>query len=1286
MAKRYIDKSIEEQQAERAAGFSRRMANISDVGSDIYDKLSGIATGLAKEEVFGIPGLLGDLAEPATAIMNPVIYATNPEVRENLSEFQKDFGAVGLAKAAGVELSDEFLDEKGELRPEMVGRMLAPGALYVKGASLLPKLSDGVQSLVRGLKDDGFFPAGGPQPATVSGPSYMTQAPDDAGPRSNVLMSESLGAGRSVSDESQKTADEIYDYVVGMETPDAISELLGQGAGEAATSFLQQARGSDELLDIVSPEVLRTVQARLRDDTQAVLADRLGIDIENLSFDTPVTVYRVGDIKKGEVQSYSLDPEIGKKELPGQRGGKKQSTVEYKVRAGDILAMPQASARGIKNLEESEVLIEGGRAQTPVQFEKEDMFVSPENPAVIESGASDQPMSGLSATGVYLPVRAALMNIDIPEGGIAANKLLEKLRGQPRAGSELRATGFADFLKGKGTEKLNRDQIDLVYNGLSPAPVIRTIMSEPYRYAGQDVSGTSFGYSGMQRQIGAEETELNYGVMLFGDEKNVVDGTATKTVSGHQYFDRHLPSTFGHVRFSIQTILDPETRQPIKVMLVEEIQSDLIRAFAGADRARKSVKSVDRIKKDLVKENPDLADDDAALTLMAESQREQELANVDGVVSRLLDNKDVYGPGEKLADATLDIHPDVAKYKQMSEQTKFAEDGDLILTNPVMQKIEERLDLGLKPTNLGYATSGKQIAENNKFFLLNGLHKAKTKEEAASILETLAARGVDIPPSRDPNKLQAEVNLNPQEILAERVKDLSEEAHDARAAAERDINRQSRPVGIMGQIKERLGGSVEDQLVEQTRELMVAKMAFSIKESKLDDLSRQIQRKNKDKLMEARQKNLDNEETYDFYDEPDLNSTSSLSLFDTRLLAPDARSQPSKKIRAKLKSDEVLSSIDETEFDGDIDDIARILSTELKILEETDPVFRGTAGRYDYGFAKTNAREGVLERLRSTNAADYMQLEHYKENVLNKVADAKENAPTPSDMVRQISKILDDEQGVGDLFRRRYNLDNDLTAMDIAANPQVLQENMLEAEDYISRPPFETQNDFNQFAMRAIASEAKKLEVDAVIVPSVEEMVMARAEHGTVAKGRNGVKQIEDFKKGMAQEKQVKAAIQKLRSMDKDKVLTTEDVADLGISDMSDLNLMRYGIPEKPAEFIAALENSYIDMGGGRVDHLRGHFQNYGESLNAALSNLQKQGFDVTELEALNARKPFVAGYTPLGEYAKQGAPELAKYRMIDLREGKKGADVAKKVPSLYNKGGHVDIRGGIGAMARSVM
>ncbi len=118
-----------------------------------------------------------------------------------------------------------------------------------------------------------------------------------------------------------------------------------------------------------------------------------------------------------------------------------------------------------------------------------------------------------------------------------------------------------------------------------------------------------------------------------------------------------------------------------------------------------------------------------------------------------------------------------------------------------------------------------------------------------------------------------------------------------------------------------------------------------------------------------------------------------------------------------------------------------------------------------------------------------------------------------------------------------------------------------------------------------------------------------------------------------------------------------------------------------------ALNSLTIDMGGGNVRMLRGHFQNYGDSLDASLSNLRKDGFDVSELDAFNVRQAVYSDrFTPLGEYAKRKKSELAKYRMIDLREGKKGADVAKKVPSLYNKGGHVDVRGGIGAMARSVM
>ena len=1080
--------------------------------------------GIIKEEIFGIPGLFGDLAEPASILSNPLLYGLSPKVRENVSEFQKDFGAVGLAKAAGVELSDDFLDDEGKLRPEMLGRLLAPGTLYVKAAALLPELSSGVQSLVRGLKDDGFFPANGPQPATVSGPSLMTQGPTDAGPRSNVFKSEAQ--------------------------------------------------------------------------------------------DTPT-------------------------------GGEKPL----------------------------------------VQAEKEDRFVSPENPAVVEKGPPETTtgasISGVSETGVYLPVKAALENIDIPAGGIAANKLLEKLRGQPRAGSELKATGFADFLKMRGNAKITKDEIDLVYDGMSPAPVIRTVMHEPFRYDGKDISGTSFGYD-MQRQIGARDTQNNYGVILFGDEKNKVGGKPTQTVSNHRYFEDLLPTTYGHVRFSIQEMLDPVTNKPIKALLVEEIQSDLIRAFAGANRAKKSVKSVDKIKKDLVEQNSKLADDDAALTLMAETQHEQQLASAETAAKRLLDNKAVYGPGEKLADATLDIHPDVSKYRSMQEKIDLAENGDKILTDPAMIKIENRLDIGLADESFDYD------AELNisKFILTNNLHAAKTEAEALDILTKMNARGVSLPKPHRRSRQQEEANLNAQEIAAERIRGIVGQITRFRERAVKDLKREranSDGSGIMSafqKLSDLMKAKItEDDIVKRTRDQIADTFAFTARGVATDKAALRIFNKNRDKLFEARQKDLEGNKTVDM----------DLSGVGRNTFESADTSDQVVRVREKLTEDEVLKAINAEDLDAEVDDVARLFMVDMQILNDADPVFRGVANRYDdFGRLKTYVREDILRKLGKPGVNRYTAAERNKELTLNRIAGAKESAPTKKEMVDQIDKILSDEQGIGDLFRRRYNLDNDVDAIRIAANPQMLSEQMLSASDYISRPPFETQNDFTQFAMRAIASEAKKLEVDAVIVPSVEEMVMARAEHRTVAEGPAGIKQIEDFKVGLAKEKEIRGAVQKLKSRGqewKKHVLTEDEIKELqklGTTAFEDLG---YGVPKTAGEAVDALNSLTIDMGTGRIDHLRGHFQNYGDSLDASLSNLRKDGFDITELDSFNVRKAVRSdGYTPLGEYARNGKPELAKYRMIDLREGKKGADVAKKVPSLYNKGGHVDVRGGIGAMARSVM
>ena len=123
-----------EQRALFAQGFKKRMGNLADVGDRIATDVPKIASGLVKEEIFGLPGLVGDLIVPAMSVKGPL--ALDPAVQKASEKFQEEFGASGLAKKAGVELSDEFLDAEGNLRPEMIGRLLAPGALYAKTAGL----------------------------------------------------------------------------------------------------------------------------------------------------------------------------------------------------------------------------------------------------------------------------------------------------------------------------------------------------------------------------------------------------------------------------------------------------------------------------------------------------------------------------------------------------------------------------------------------------------------------------------------------------------------------------------------------------------------------------------------------------------------------------------------------------------------------------------------------------------------------------------------------------------------------------------------------------------------------------------------------------------------------------------------------------------------------------------------------------------------------------------------------------------------------------------------------
>ena len=1143
MAKRYIDKSIEEQQAERAAGFSRRMANISDVGSDMYDTLSRMATGLAKEEVFGIPGLLGDLAEPATAIMNPVIYATNPEVRENLSEFQKDFGAVGLAKAAGVELSDEFLDESGELRPEMAGRMLAPGALYVKGASLLPKLSDGVQSLVRGLKNDGFFPAGGPQPATVSGPSFMTQAPDDAGPRSSVFLNENAGPTRGIGDNQPPS-------------------------------------------------------------------------------DKPL-----------------------------------------------------------------------------VQAEKDEMFVSPENPAVVNEKFSDEP--GMGTKGFYHPLIAAFENLDLPAGGIAANKLLAMLRGQPRAGTQIRSIGLDKILMQLGTNKISPDEVRFMVDAINPKMKTRVVMKDGGEYDGESLPQTYSMGDTMQRQEGAVDTQRNYGVLLFGDEHAFQNGKYMENV-GHNYFERQLPGFFGHVRFSLQEIPDPAGTGTLKALLVEEIQTDAVKLFNQKDRLEKS-----------------LPPEEAA------SQ-----------VQRLMGGATPYGPEEKLGDSFLNLSPEFNKFQDLQATRTLARNADEVLQGPLMNSIDEYLDGDLAQNSFKSGAASFQImADQRKFLLANGLHNAKTEAEFLATLKALQDKGVNLPIE----SALRERSLNAIELQEVRTTPLLDAWKTARAIATDTVKRRQKDIaektGIMGSLKRAFGGeNIEAELAEETRKKLVGSMSSALQLRSGRRAANNIHKRFSDDLLKARQKNIDPslkeskfETTEAFYNRvnmADTNLVPDTSTLDKSVSVNGVEGT----VRKVLHPTEVRSAFGARAKDADevVDLELEQLGMDLDALESADPVFAGAAENFGLQSTLTSKRrlfeDDILQNIGGEKGLRQTQVEKFRDNIFDDVAKAKENEPTTAEMSAAVTAVLENDL-LGPMFRKRFNLDETATAESIAnynaTDFDALAQQASALTVYANQPPFKDQNEFIQFAVRALPGEAKKLGADVVVFPKAEEFVASRKSETMTPV------ELERFKVALEKEEKLKDASRKLAKEYKDKEIGGVELEELGIMD----ELGELGIADKEQLDSLSLDESFFDStelagliknalkdqqdafmkltGGQRFGLMsmrktRGHLQNYGKSLDAALKKLNVPVQELDQLSAMNAdRSAFkpIGNYVPVFGSANEGVrPTVAvgqnkrkeidvpKYRMIDLREGKKGADVAKKVPSLYNKGGHVDIRGGIGAMARSVM
>jgi hypothetical protein len=396
----------------------------------------------------------------------------------------------------------------------------------------------------------------------------------------------------SPSDLGPLASDEIMDYVRQQETPDAIKDLVSTDASDAATYYLQYARGSDDILDTVSADTLGSIQAKLKADSDLFVADHLGMKVEDLTPDTPVTVYRVGDVKEGEVQSFSLDPNIGQRQLPGQRlrerrGQEKQSTVEYTVRAGDILAAPESTVPGISGLNEKEILIDGsnvrftGDLSGPMVKEAgSDEFVplekkvgapgtpGPEPAAINPLFNEAQPYSG-----DYSPLENVLIRskdvLGAGKKGFTGEQMVSRLKKAGIKDDELESSGIASFIK---ENKTNRRPVgDYLEHYQKNAPDIRMEIND------QEIAG------GTQRIVTLPPGRRGeYEELVFFDQK-VRDDPDLSPAATPYNVDHFRSDTLGPIGMArLDHIDDPITGG--RATIGGEYQSDLTTDLARQAR------------------------------------------------------------------------------------------------------------------------------------------------------------------------------------------------------------------------------------------------------------------------------------------------------------------------------------------------------------------------------------------------------------------------------------------------------------------------------------------------------------------------------------------------------------------------------------------------------------------------------------------------------------------------------------------------------------------------------
>jgi hypothetical protein len=1198
---------------EFAEGFKRRMANLAEASKGTGARVSEIAGGLVKEEVFGIPGLLADLAPVTNIVANPLVAASSPELGQAVDEFAKEYGAVGLAAKAGVELSDDFLDEEGELRPEMAGRLLAPGFLYAKGATLLPELKSGIASYVRRLNNEGFFP---PQLQPAGGPSIMRSEMPTDGPRTTVVE----------------------------------SRAAGEGSGT---------------------------------------------------------------------------------------GGPRK-----------------------------------------VQSEKEEMFVSPDNEAVVPTvkDRTDTGTSAFSESGVYSPLRAALENIEIPKGGITAAKLLEKLRGQPRAGTEMRSIGIEGYLKSMGDKKIDEDTFRAAIDAMAPRYKIKTVFDEPMgEYGGVSVTPEPTSHGTMQRQAGSIDNQSNYGVMLFGDDSAQIGGSYMSAPS-HGYFDRQLPGFFGHIRFSIQELQDPLYRLPgagapsqgsniptVRALVVEEIQTDTVKAFNRKDQVEKTnpIPTVD----DIIRENPALpreVAEEAQKTAALARQQKLDIA---------LSNKREYGPVEKIAEVMLNADPNYAKLQGMLDDARAVDNAEATLNSPLMQTVDEFLDGGGMGFR-GQATYAQNSSAQKVFMVQNDLAFARTEAEAKAMIEAAAPRGsttkkLPLPKGNVSNLNEAEIYDNTVQELLETWKLERQDAEKtiARQLTKGDSEQSTNPLDkLVRALKSTPKSNVESLVADKMLENMARDAVTNLKLADQENAAARFNAQYSDQLMEAREAIARQEGvTSEAFGYSPLKTTAQDESFVSTLGATARRDSPSlvddagnERIFATSITGKDVGKALGVSDDTVMPDLAiRAEETLMRMdaLRQLHPALARAVSISKKFTSPKDFQNDVFRVMGQSTGLDEIQQRLFKSSILDELDKAQARAPSAQTLEKGIAATLKDPS-TGPAFLSRLGLaermigetspvavalrNNDMDELARLLSTDArseLAESVTDVYDLANRPPYMNQNDFIQFATRVLPVEAKKMGVDMVVMPPAEEFMAARSASPQDIEALKAVVEQEDAVRRLIQS--LRSKVSKAKKKDKDAVVGFESQQELddlmdqaGLSEVVRAMPVSLRVSVEPSRRAAkslnevvgatsmdgyALQNSAEDLiellgdalpnvsrvvaprgtgGSSTTREMRGSLQNYGKNLDAALAKLNKSGVKVQEAVNSGAVK-FASpqgSQTYLGRYANgAGVPNTPAYKVIDLRDPGT-AEVAKKVPSAYKDGGPVDLRpkklvhSGIGVMARQVM